>query len=167
MYKIAFAILCNSIAAVAARHEQVIIMLAQGNHDEVTSQALSHALGVMYRDSDRITVVDNTNPFMYHKHGRNLLGITHGNIKGINNLPAIMEKDNFGNMYDVKNKYWYIGHRHQRELRSFPGGYIETFPSMCKADSWSHRSGFRSQPELHSIVIDKNDGEISRNIVRY
>ena len=46
-----------------------------------------------------------------------------------------------------------------------PGCLIESFNTLAARDAWTAAHGYRSQRNMHCIVIDKNYGEIDRHII--
>ena len=61
-----------------AKHSIVRWRSAIGNHNEHSALMMNQFIKAYYRNEPRVIVHDSPSMFMYHKFGKNLIGITHG-----------------------------------------------------------------------------------------
>lgn len=165
IYETGFSILGTMIANLSERHEKISIFIVQGNHDEASSQTVSHALAAVYAKEKRVTVNNSSSKFLGFRYGNSFIGMHHGNVKSVNSLPMVFDST-FRDWGRTKHRYIYIGHRHKRVVTEMPNCILEQFQAACPADSYAHKSGFVSSASICSIVIDAKEGEITRNTVR-
>jgi hypothetical protein len=71
-------------------HDNIIVRVLQGNHDEYSSVAISHFLSAWYRNEPRVTVDLDASLFWWYRFGRVLLGATHGHTVKLSKMPSIM-----------------------------------------------------------------------------
>ncbi len=81
------------IALAASRHERVLARFLPGNHDPDASVALTVALAVAYAGHDRVAVDETPSAIWYHRHGRVLLGATHGHTMRPDRMAMLLASD--------------------------------------------------------------------------
>lgn len=164
MYHAGLCTLLSIINIALLKHEKVVVLSGQGNHDEKASITMSIAAQAFFRNCDRVEVRIPVNPFQYHQFGRNLIGIHHGDVKP-ERLALVMPTDCPEMWGATDHRLWLTGHVHHRGVMEFPGVTVESFRSVASRDAWTHRSGYRSSRSMVSIVLDKHNGEITRHTV--
>jgi hypothetical protein len=144
------------------KHEQVIVRNNRGNHDPHQSEMLSICLGAWFHDNPRVTVVDSPSSFWYYRHGKTLIGSTHGDGAKLNDLPLIMANDVPGEWAQAKWRVWHCGHFHHDQVKDLVGCTVETHRTLAANDAWHRHQGYRSHRDLKAIVYDAEFGEIAR-----
>lgn len=147
------------------KHNVVRWRSAIGNHNEHSAIMMSAFIKAYYRNEPRVIVHDTPNMFMYHKFGKNLIGITHGHTVKAEKLGEIMAVDAKELWSDTEYRYWYTGHIHHVSVKEFPSCLVETFRTLAGKDAWHSASGYRSGQDMKAITLHKEYGEISRNTV--
>jgi DNA-binding transcriptional ArsR family regulator len=148
-----------------AKHEVVRWRSAVGNHNEHTALMMSAFIKAYFRREPRVIVHDTPNMFMYHKFGKNLIGVTHGHTCKAEKLGEIMSVDCEDIWSDTRFRYWYTGHVHHQSVKEFPSCVVETFRTLAGKDAWHTGQGYRSGQDMRAITLHKDYGEISRNTV--
>jgi len=88
------------------KHNVVHWRSAIGNHNTHTSLYVTSFIKAWFRNDPRVIVHDTPSMFMYHKFGKNLIGITHGHTAKAEKLGEIMSVDCKDLWSDSDNRYW-------------------------------------------------------------
>ncbi len=147
------------------KHEVVIIVNVPGNHDPKLARMLNMWLAAIYEREPRVQVKDNRNPYMYIRHGKNLLGFAHGDGAKREQLPSIMAADQPADWGCTEYRVWITGHIHHETRKEFPGCIVESFRTLAARDYWHAWKGYRSGQSLSCITLHAEYGEITRSTV--
>jgi hypothetical protein len=147
------------------RHQEVGVICEIGNHDDCSSIMLALCLAMYYERDPRVTV--DTSPAKFHwvRHGKCLIGVTHGDTVKMDQLPGIMAADRASDWGETAHRFWYCGHIHHDRVREFPGVTVETFRTLAPADAWHSASGYRSGRDMKLDVLHREHGRVNRHIV--
>jgi predicted phosphodiesterase len=167
LYMCGFELISWLISSVSIKHNLVNVYIVQGNHDQASSQSAAIAMRSLYANNERVSVKSNSNPFGCFTFGCSLVGLHHGDLRNKSAIPMIFATEFPREWGRTKKRYIFIGHGHHRDVKESAGCVVEQFQAACKADSYSHRCGFRAGSSLASVVISKRFGEVSRNTVSY
>lgn len=152
------------IETALTRHEIVEIVNAIGNHDDVLSMALSIMLANIYENEPRVIVHDMPTRRHYLRHGKVLIGITHGNLSKDRDLPGIMATEKPEDWGQTRHRYFYRGHHHHDTLQEFNGCKVEQFRTLAAGDAYAVGNGYLSGRDMKLIVHHSEYGEVSRTI---
>jgi hypothetical protein len=146
------------------RHKHVTIVIVPGNHDPDLSLITRIWLKAIYENCDRVSVLDNTNPYMYDTFGDNFFMWTHGDKKGNKprDLGEIMLADRPLEVGVAKHRRAFTGHIHHKQVEEFRTFRWESFNSLCAPDFWHHSEGYRSERLVECITFHARYGEESR-----
>lgn len=153
------------IEAALRKHERVYVINEIGNHDDHTAQVLTLALAMAYENNPRVKFDDSPARFHYHRHGKVLIGVTHGDMVKPERLGEIMATDQASEWGDTVFRYWYTGHIHTRKVFELPGCMVESFRTLAAKDAWTAGAGYRTGRDMYAIALDKEYGEIERHRV--
>lgn len=145
------------------KHGQVKVISACGNHDDIGALWLSLALSLLYEKNPRVTIETGPGKFHYHKFGKVLLGVTHGDTGKPEKLSGVMAADRPELWGQTAFRYWLTGHVHNRKQLELPGVMWETFRTLAPADAWAHGAGYRAGRDMTSITFHAEHGEIGRS----
>jgi len=146
-------------------HETVRLVNEIGNHDANTSIFLSLCLAQFYEREPRVIVDTSPAKFHWYRHGKCLIGITHGDTVKHKDLPGIMACDRAKDWGETEHRYWYTGHIHHDTLKELHGCKVESFRTMATSDAWHSGQGYRSGRDSKLITLHKEFGEIERYTV--
>lgn len=163
--QIGFMLAIKMIDKALSKHETVRWRSAIGNHNEHSAIMMTAFIKAWYRNEKRVIVHDTPSMFMYHKFGRNLIGVTHGHTAKAEKLGEIMSVDCKDIWSETDQRYWYTGHIHHQSVKEFSNCVVETFRTIAGKDAWHSASGYRSGQDMKCITLHKTYGEISRNTV--
>lgn len=162
---VGFRLLRHLIDRLLTKHEVVRAVNLKGNHDPKMSLMLNMWLSAVYEREPRVIIEDNRNPYVYVKHGRNLLGFAHGDGAKPEQLPSIMAADRALDWGLAEYRFWFTGHIHHQTRKEFPGCVIESFRTLAARDYWHAWKGYRSGQSLSCITLHAEYGEITRSTV--
>ena len=151
------------IDACLAKHDHVKVINEVGNHDENTAQFLTLALDLLYEQNPRVSFDMSPAKFHYHRFGKNLIGVTHGDMVKPDELGGIMATDQPADWGATRHRYWLTGHVHNRRVFELPGCLVESFRTLAGKDSWTAASGYRAGRDMQSIVLHREWGERERH----
>ncbi len=150
------------IETALTRHETVEVVNAIGNHDDVLSMALSIMLANVYENEPRVVIHDAPTKRHYLKHGKVLIGITHGHQTKDRDLPGIMATERAEDWGQTKHRYFYRGHHHHDTMLEFNGCKVEQFRTLAPGDAYAVGSGYLSGRDMKLIVHHSEYGEVAR-----
>ena len=146
-----------------SKHAKVTVFCEVGNHDDVGALWLSHALALLYDNNPRVFIETSPAKFHYYRHGKVLIGATHGDTGKPEKLHSVMAADRPEDWGATKFRYWLTGHVHHRSVLEFPGVMWETFRTLAPADAWARAAGYRSGRDMTCIVYHAEHGELGRH----
>ena len=121
---------------------QTDVLLVAGNHDEALSWALHRILLMHFAKDKRVTIADSYTHRAYTSHGKNLIGITHGNTakKKLAELMAYEAADKWSACH---YREMHTGHFHsQAAIDTISSVVVRTHPAICPPDDWHAAHGF-------------------------
>jgi hypothetical protein len=157
------AMLRTFVDSALRKHKHVRVINACGNHDDVGALWLSLTLALLYEKNPRVSIDQSPAKFVYHQHGKVLLGVTHGDTAKLDKLAGVMAADQPALWGATAHRYWLTGHIHQRKVLEQPGCMVESFRTLAARDAWATAAGYRSGRDMTSLVFHKVHGEVARH----
>lgn len=145
------------------KHKFVKVICVIGNHDDVGAMWLQLALSLFYENNPRVAIETKPGKFHYHRHGKVLIGTTHGDTGKPEKLAGVMAADVPELWGLTKFRTWLTGHVHNRKVIEFPGVMWETFRTLAANDAYAAGAGYRSGRDMHAIIFDAEHGEVARH----
>jgi hypothetical protein len=147
------------------KHEEVLLRILPGNHDEQSAIAVGLALSLYYQNSPRVTVDDDAGRFWWWLWGKVLLGATHGDKAKMKDLPLIMAARNPEAWGKAKFRHIHTGHIHTDTMIDKGGVTVESHQTPVAPDSWHVAMGYGAGRSVKAITYSKDQGEIIRQRV--
>lgn len=166
VYRVGVQVIVDAISVMLRKHKRVIAWMRPGNHDPYSSQMLSATIEAFYHDEPRVEVRPATAVHDYLRHGKVLLGSTHGNMTAAQkkDLHAIMAADRPEDWGQTTHRHWLTGHVHHSSVVELTGGVtVETFRNLAPNDAWHQGEGYRSGRDMRAITYHAEFGEVVRN----
>ena len=155
-------ILRSVIRMALKKHKQVVVLIAEGNHDLSSSIWLRELFKAVYEDEKRIKVIDTPLPYYVFKHGDTMLAWHHGHLKKNDQLPILFASQ-FSDMWGkTKKRYCHTGHRHHFDEKEHSGMYVVQHSTVAARDAYAARGGWMSERTIKAITYHKQFGEVGR-----
>jgi hypothetical protein len=160
--RVGLAAMRQAIDSALATHPTVQVINAVGNHDPVLSLSLSIMLSNIYEHEPRVKIHDQPTRRHYIRHGKVLIGVTHGDRTKDADLPGIMATERAQDWGLTKSRYWYRGHHHHDTRVEYNGCIVEQVRTLSPGDAYTVGGGWLSGRDMKLIVHHKEYGEVSR-----
>ena len=162
---VAIRLIRKLVALALQKHERVILLIMEGNHDLSSSLWLRKLFAALFEDEPRIDVHQNELPYYALEWGVNLLGFHHGHMKKNAELPllfAAMFREKWGRCPKV---HIHVGHRHHKDEKDHNGARVTQWPTLAAMDAHSSRHGYFTDRELTSLTYHRDTGQVASNSV--
>ena len=163
--EVAIKLLRRVIDMALASHDEVILIMAEGNHDLASSVWLQTMFAALYENEPRVTVNMSALPYHVHQHGRVMLGFHHGHMKKNEGLPlhfAASYPEIWGR---TSKRYIHVGHRHHVEEKEHAGIKVVQHSTLAARDAYAARGGWTSERQMLAITYHAEYGEVARSTV--
>lgn len=158
----AIRILRRTIDAALATHDEVHVVMAEGNHDLASSAWLQALFATIYENEPRVTVNEAALPYYVYQHGRVMLGFHHGHMKRNDGLPLHFAASYPEIWGGTGKRYIHVGHRHHVEEKEHPGVKVVQHATLAARDAYAARGGWLSERQAIAITYDADHGEVAR-----
>lgn len=147
------------------RHEEVVLLMAEGNHDPASSIWLRELLHSMYADEPRVLVETSPDPYYCIEWGLTSLFYHHGHKKKLTSLDDVFAakfREVFGR---TKFSYAHTGHLHNRQIAETNLMILEQHRTLAASDAYASRGGWCSGRDAQVITYHKDYGEVGRVVM--
>lgn len=158
---VATRILRYAIDRLLLKHEFVIVLMAEGNHDMASSVWLRHIFGLLYENEPRVKVLDSELPYYVHVHGQNMLAFHHGHLKKNDQLPLLFASQYSKEWGATSKRYCHTGHRHHVEEKEHSGMTVIQHATIAARDAYAARGGWIAERKIKAITYHTEHGETS------
>lgn len=160
MVHIAIRILRKLIDYALFKHEKVVLLLGEGNHDISSSVWLRAMFSALYENEPRVEVIDSELPYYVYQHGSTMLAWHHGHLKKNDQLPLLFAAQ-FPKVWgDTTKRYAHTGHRHHKEVKEHSGMVVQQHTTLAARDAYTARGGWISQRNVEGITYHKEYGQV-------
>ncbi|MDZ7824433.1 MAG: helix-turn-helix domain-containing protein [Ahrensia sp.] len=150
--------LANMTTQIAAKHDEIEVVLLPGNHDRNHTLAMRWGLRGLMNLNDRITVNMLPAPNFFHLFGINYLYAAHGDGADRSACWSVMANE--------KPEYWAAGkvrhahtaHIHHDTLKEQNGVSVWSHQAPTKRDFWHFWKGFHSGRSIKAFNYDALKG---------
>ena len=165
MVSTAVRILRRVIDMALAKHEKVVVLMAEGNHDMASSVWLRVMFRALYENEPRVEVIDSELPYYVHQHGKTMLAFHHGHLKKNDQLPILFAAQ-FPKVWgETTKRYAHCGHRHHAEEKEHSGLTVIQHPTLAARDAYAARGGWIADRAVTAITYHSEFGQVARNTV--
>lgn len=147
------------------RHEKVVVLMAEGNHDLASSIWLRAMFKALYEREPRVTVIDSETPYYVYQHGETMLAWHHGHLHKLPALPLLFAAQ-FPKVWgDTSSRYCHTGHQHHTSEKEYSGMTVHQHPTLAARDAYASRHGWQAARQVTSITYHNKFGQVARNTV--
>lgn len=162
MIRVGLRVLRRIVNMMLEKHERVVILMAEGNHDIISSVWFREAFKIFYENDPRVTVEVRPDPYYAVQWGKTALFFHHGHMKKPEQVDKVFARK-FREMYgECLHVYGHMGHMHHLKAIESSLMTIEQHPTLAAADAYASRHGWLSSRRASAIVYHKDFGEVSR-----
>jgi hypothetical protein len=161
----AIRIIRSLMALCLQRHQEVHLIIAEGNHDEESSGWLSDLFAVHYEDEPRVTVSDSVLPFYVFEWGNTMLGVHHGHKVKNESLPLLFAAQFPQQWGRTTRREIHCGHRHHRDEKEYNGVTVVQHPTLAARDAYAARGGWIADRAAWAITYHKSYGAVGRVMI--
>jgi hypothetical protein len=160
MVGVAIKLLRRVIDLALMKHREVVVLMAEGNHDMASSVWLRLMFKALYENEPRVTVIDSELPYYAHQHGQTMLAFHHGHLKKIDQFPLT-----FAAQYPVMwgattKRYAHAGHRHHLETKEHGGMIVMQHPTLAARDAYAARGAWFAERAAKAITYHSEFGQV-------
>jgi len=163
--EVAIRVLRRIVDMALSKHAEVELIIAEGNHDIVSSIWLRKLFGALYENEPRLKINDSELPYYCIQHGETMLFFHHGHLTKRDNLankaPAIFPKI-WGN---TTKRYAHCGHYHHEVVRESDGMTITQHPTLAARDAYTSRRAWFGERAAKSITYSARFGKVAENVI--
>lgn len=147
------------------KHEQVVVLLAEGNHDISSSIWLRAMFSALYESEPRVTVIQSELPYYVYQHGKTMLAFHHGHLRKNQDLPLLFAAQ-FPKVWgETTKRVCHVGHRHHIEEKEHSGMVVVQHPTLAARDAYAARGGWFAERSATVISYHTEYGQVARNTV--
>jgi len=146
-------------------HDEVHVILAEGNHDLASSVWLRHMFAALYENEPRVTVNNSELPYYVHKHGNVMLGFHHGHMSKNEQLPLLFAAQYAPVWGSTTKRYIHTGHRHHVDEKEHAGVTVVQHPTLAARDAYAARGGWISERQATAMTYHSHFGLVARNTI--
>lgn len=160
--QVAVRVLRRVVDLALLKHEKVVVLMAEGNHDISSSIWLRTMFAALYENEPRIEVINTPLPYYAVQHGETMLCWHHGHLKKNDQLPMLFASQ-FPQMWGATTKrVAHCGHRHHVEEKEHSGMTIVQHPTLAARDAYAARGGWHAERKASAIIYHSKHGEVGR-----
>lgn len=161
----AIRILRRVIGVALERHEKVVVLMCEGNHDLASSVWLRAMFKALYENEPRVEVIDSELPYYVYQHGETMLAWHHGHLKKNDQLPLLFAAQ-FPRVWGgTTRRYAHTGHRHHFEEKEHSGMTVVQHSTLAARDAYAARGGWMSERQCTAITYHSEFGQVCRSTV--
>lgn len=161
----AIRILRRIVDMALVKHEKVVVVMAEGNHDISSSIWLRVMFKALYENEPRVEVIDSVLPYYVYQHGNTMLAFHHGHLKKNEGLPLLFAAQYPKVWGGTTKRYAHTGHRHHVEEKEHSGMIVIQHPTLAARDAYAARGGWIAERQVRAISYHVEHGEVARNTI--
>lgn len=162
LVRVAIRVIRKVIEMLLDKHDQIIVLMAEGNHDLASSVWLREMLAAMYDREPRVRIEVSPDPYYCVEHGKTALFYHHGHKRKPSNIDSVFAakfREVFGR---TKFAYAHMGHLHHIDMKETNLMVVEQHRTLAANDAHGSRSGYISGRDAQVITYSKRFGEVGR-----
>lgn len=160
--RVAVKILRRMVDLALMKHDRVLILMAEGNHDLSSSVWLRTLFSALYENEPRAKVIDSPLPYYAHQHGKTMLAWHHGHLRKTDQLPLLFAAQ-FPQVWGgTTHRYAHTGHFHHVEEKEHSGMTVIQHPTLAARDAYAARGGWIAIRNASAITYHREYGQVGR-----
>lgn len=160
--RMAIRVIRRIIKMLLKKHDNVHVIMAEGNHDPASSIWLRELFTALYEDEPRIYIDCSADVYYCYEHGSTSLFFHHGHKRKPANIDDVFVakfRDVFGR---TKHSYAHMGHMHHVDIKETNLMIVEQHRTLAAKDAYASRGGWMAGRDAKVITYSKIFGEVGR-----
>jgi len=165
MIRVAIAVIRRIVGMLLAKHERVILLMAEGNHDLASSAWMRELFAALYADEPRVEVITRPDPYYCVEWGDTSLFFHHGHKKKLTALETVFIakfREVFGR---TRHSYAHTGHLHHDRVEETNTMRLEQHRTLAAPDSHASRGGWLSGRDAKVVTYHRRFGRVVEQVV--
>jgi DNA-binding Lrp family transcriptional regulator len=159
MCLVALRIIKEMVSLALTQHEEVELLICEGNHDESGSGWMQLSFMMHFEDNPRVTVHSQALPYYAIQWGTTMLAFHHGHKLKNEQLPLLFAAQ-FASMWgETTKRYCNTGHRHHLEIKEHSGMTVTQHPTLSARDAYASRGGWYSERAAIGLTFHDKYGK--------
>lgn len=163
--RVAIRVIRRIIFMLLKKHDEVYVIMAEGNHDPASSIWLRELFCALYEDEPRVTVDTGADVYYCYEHGLTSLFYHHGHKRKTGSIDDVFVskyREIFGR---TKFSYAHMGHMHHVDVKETNLMIVEQHRTLASNDAHGSRSGYSAGRDAKVITYHKEYGEVGRVVI--
>jgi hypothetical protein len=165
MVRVSIRVLRRIVDCALLKHKNVILLIAEGNHDLASSVWMRHLFAALYEHEPRLTVIQRENPYYAYQHGEVMLFWHHGHMRKPDQLPLMAAAEFPAIWGATRKRYGHVGDKHHAQEKEHSGIIIRQHPTLAARDAYASRHGWHALRAASGITYHTKHGEVARHTV--
>lgn len=161
MVKVAIRVLRYAVDATLRRHEKVVVIMSEGNHDQASSVWLRHLFGLLYENEPRVEVLDSEMVYTIYQHGKTMLAFHHGHLSKKEALPLLFAAQYPKEWGTSTHRYCHTGHQHHFDEKEHSGMKVRQHATMAARDAYAARGGWIAERQIDAVTYHAEYGQVA------
>lgn len=147
------------------KHEEVHVIMGEGNHDIASSVWLRVMFQALYENEPRVTVNASELPYYVYQHGETMLGFHHGHIRKREQLPILFAAQYPKMWGNTTKRYIHCGHQHHERMQEHSGVKVIQHPTLAARDAHASRGGWISERQASCTSYHTRHGKVGEVVI--
>lgn len=165
MVRVSIRLLRKLVDYALHKHQKVVVLMAEGNHDMASSVWLRNLFATLYENDPRIEVIDSELPYYIHEHGKTMLAWHHGHLNKNERLPLLFASQYPETWGRTKKRYAHVGHRHHVEIKEHSGMTVVQHSTLAARDAYAARGGWMSERQITGYTYHTEFGQVASTTI--
>lgn len=162
LVRVALRLIRKMINFLLSTHEQVHVVMAEGNHDMASSVWLREGLRLIYEDNLRVSFDVNPDPYYCYEFGNTALYFHHGHKSRMDKVDTVFA-GKFREIWGrTQHAYGHVGHLHHQKVLETNLMVVEQHRTLAAKDAYASRGGWLSGRAAAVITYHHQYGEYAR-----
>jgi hypothetical protein len=163
--EVALRILRRVITMMLHKHESVAVLLAEGNHDPVSSSWLRVLFKALFENEPRVRVIQSPLPYYCIQFGETMVGAHHGHLKANAGLPLLFAAQFPKEWGATTKRYIHTGHWHHVDEKEHNGVTVIQHPTLAARDAYAARMGYVALRQVTAITYHQSFGKVRTDTI--
>jgi hypothetical protein len=162
LVRVAIRTLRRVVGLLLAKHAEVRVIMAEGNHDPASSIWLREWFHVLFENEPRVIVDLSPDPYYCVEWGKTALFFHHGHKRKPGNVDTVFAakfREVFGR---TQHAFAHMGHMHHVDQKETNLMIVEQHRTLAAPDAYAARGGWISGRDAQVITYHQSFGEVGR-----